>query len=330
MLRRRHGLGGKAALRHQRPAPTAVARAGCCLSLIVLGCLPRRGCWLQLDDFAGPKLRPKLGGGASMVVVSRGDQEMPQVFGESLLPIRTIAPEGDGSSSIVARLAELAAVAMLENHRGVSAKVSSRMGGLTRGRVEAALLGFRGCQTPLGLTAREMQIWMPEGACVDAKALLRGKLALTAPAPGMVDLAFDARDLGNFLVYPQIAAATQCASGPFTFSRDDVRLDSTTGIARFTGTYRGHRVGVALQLQVPGGSGLVSAHVESGVTDKDAMSLARCLTDFFRSIKLSMAGMSLHFAGLQFTKPGQGHAATILLRLEGAINHIPNPFKEII
>lgn len=230
-------------------------------------------------------------------------------------------PKGDASSVVVSRLLEAVASLMLAERDEIRSQVSCNFGQLARGGIGAALLTGRGWQTPLGMTAREIQILVPEAARLNYSALLRGRLALTEPAKGRVEIVFDEADFGNFLVYPKIAAITQSATGPFLFSKQGVKI-SRNG-ARFLGRHHGQQVEAFLHCG-PASDLIVDVHG----AEEDEVCISQSLTSFFRRLSFELAGMDLHLEAVDIVERREGYAVRV--RFEGRIVKIPDPLREQI
>lgn len=256
---------------------------------------------------------------------------------------------GDASGAVVARLLEVVFRMMLESYGRIAAEVSSSIGRLSRGGVLGARVVGSDLRTPLGLTARELQVLLPDGARLDSRALFHGKLALADPTRGLVEIVFDEDDFAQFLAYPQVASAARSAtSGRFAFARDGgVEIgaggicfhgradpEAASGGSKVMATLAWPLGREGLRRGLPGWAPSVTV-LEGPPERPDARgSLKSSLTDFFQGLTLDLVGMRLRPAAMEpvllrgvSDGAGCGRPA-VRLQFEGEICRVPDPLRE--
>ncbi|CAE7840650.1 carA2 [Symbiodinium sp. CCMP2592] len=231
----------------------------------------------------------------------------------------------DGSGAVVSKVLEAGVRLLLRNYDAVVVAVGSRWETLLRGRVQAVQLSGKDWCTKLGLRARRLVVAALEGAALDYGELLQGRVTLTAVADGWAEAIFNEADFGQFLLYPQVAAASPTVEGAkFIFSSEGVIIDAAAETLTFEGRHAGH--GLRGVLRCGQGGTVPTVKLEAlGAQPEEALEpLEEALGGFFATLHVDLAGVDLRFRRLRFAP---SHAA-VLLKAE--IRRIPNPFRDRI
>lgn len=220
-----------------------------------------------------------------------------------------LRPHADLTAGFLEAVASAALKARLRQHSLVQAHIDCDGFSLLAGRVNSVAIAGRDWLSPLGLSARILDISLGP-ASLDVPAILSQQRILLLGVPqGAGRIAFTAQQFGVFLQHPLMveAAARAVQGNRFRFDPGTVRYDLVAGTIFFSGVWDGDQRRYQMEMQAGSNSAPVRpARQQAGngdAGDSAAAMVAADLTAFFSRLTLDLQGPELSFASMELV-PG--------------------------
>mmetsp|Transcript_26815 Transcript_26815/g.67453 ORF Transcript_26815/g.67453 Transcript_26815/m.67453 type:complete len:298 (-) Transcript_26815:76-969(-) len=216
----------------------------------------------------------------------------------------------DMSGRVLEGIANLALRSQLRSFNAIDVKVDASTSGVMQGALTGAVVRGIGWESPLGLSARLLEVKVGTAEVDIARTLQTQNIQLSNVPTGTGRVRFTEADFGNFLRHPLMrsAASTAVEGFPFDFDADTVqlRVQQHGGSLSFAGVWQrdGRRYTGELTSE-PTGDVLVTC--SSAEPSQDAGLVGAQLTEFFRGLTVELDGAFFTFSNLKLAvaKSGQ-------------------------